>query len=62
MLVLACVGTIEEAILDKARQKRDIDAKVIQAGMFNDRSTNEERHQVCPGRGLWWGERHRDEV
>ena len=26
--------------------KRDIDAKVIQAGMFNDRSTHGERQQV----------------
>lgn len=43
VLVLASAGTIEEVILDKAKKKRDIDAKVIQAGMFNDRSTNVER-------------------
>lgn len=30
MLVLVAAGTIEEAILDRAQQKRDIDAKVIQ--------------------------------
>jgi len=35
--VLVSAGTIEEDILDRARQKRDLDAKVIQAGMFNDR-------------------------
>jgi hypothetical protein len=37
VLVLVSAGTIEEDILDRARQKRDLDAKVIQAGMFNDR-------------------------
>ena len=30
VLVLVAAGTIEEAILDRAQQKRDIDAKVIQ--------------------------------
>ena len=48
VLVLVSAGTIEEDILDRARQKRDIDAKVIQAGMFNDRSTHGERQQVLP--------------
>ena len=51
VLVLVSAGTIEEDILDRARQKRDIDAKVIQAGMFNDRSTHGERQQV-PGKLL----------
>ncbi|KAK9834176.1 hypothetical protein WJX81_005712 [Elliptochloris bilobata] len=46
VLVLVSAGTVEEDILDRARQKRDIDAKVIQAGMFNDRSTHGERQQV----------------
>ncbi|BDA44270.1 probable ATP-dependent DNA helicase CHR12 [Coccomyxa sp. Obi] len=46
VLVLVAAGTIEEAILDRAQQKRDIDAKVIQAGMFNDESTHKERVQV----------------
>lgn len=32
VLVLVAAGTIEEAILDRAQQKRDIDAKVIQVG------------------------------
>jgi SNF2 family DNA or RNA helicase len=30
VLVLVAAGTIEEAILQRAQQKRDIDAKVIQ--------------------------------
>ena len=46
VLVLVTAGTIEEAILDKAKQKREIDAKVIQAGMFNDNSTHEQRQAV----------------
>lgn len=46
VLVLVTAGTIEEAILDKAKQKREIDAKVIQAGMFNDNSTHEQRQLV----------------
>ncbi len=46
VLVLVTAGTIEEEILDKAKQKREIDAKVIQAGMFNDHSTHEQRQAV----------------
>ena len=30
VLVLVAAGTIEQAILDRAQHKRDIDAKVIQ--------------------------------
>ena len=33
VLVLVCAGTIEQAILDKARAKRQLDAKVIQVGL-----------------------------
>ena len=32
VLVLVTAGTIEQAILDRAQAKRDIDAKVIQVG------------------------------
>ena len=39
VFVLACVGTIEEDILDRAKSKMGIDAKVIQAGLFNTTST-----------------------
>jgi SNF2 family DNA or RNA helicase len=49
VLVLACVNTVEEIILDRARQKKDLDAKVIQAGMFNEKASNAQRQQV--GRG-----------
>jgi len=37
--VLVSVGSIEEEILERAKQKRGIDAKVIQAGLFNNTST-----------------------
>lgn len=37
MLVLVTAGTIEEAILARASQKRSLDAKVIQAS----------KHPVC---------------
>ncbi|KAK9808778.1 hypothetical protein WJX72_003449 [[Myrmecia] bisecta] len=46
VLVLVSAGTVEQVILDRAQQKRDIDAKVIQAGMFNDKSTHGERQQA----------------
>lgn len=39
MFVLVSVGSIEEEILERARSKMGIDAKVIQAGMFNQSST-----------------------
>ena len=32
VLVLVSAGTIEQVILDRAQQKKEIDAKVIQAG------------------------------
>ena len=44
--MLACVNTVEEIILDRAQQKRDLDAKVIQAGMFNEKASNVQRQQV----------------
>lgn len=39
VFVLVSVGSIEEVILDRAKQKMGIDAKVIQAGLFNTTST-----------------------
>jgi SWI/SNF-related matrix-associated actin-dependent regulator of chromatin subfamily A protein 2/4 len=39
VFVLVSVGSIEEEILDRAKQKMGIDAKVIQAGLFNNTST-----------------------
>jgi len=41
VFVLVSVGSIEEEILDRAKQKMGIDAKVIQAGLFNTTSTGE---------------------
>ena len=43
VLVLVAAGTIEEAVLDRAASKRALDAKVIQAGLFNDDSTHRDR-------------------
>lgn len=36
---------IEETILTKAAYKKDVDAKVIQAGLFNTKSTDKERSE-----------------
>ena len=38
-------GTIEEEILSKASYKRSLDEMVIQAGLYNNRSTDLERRQ-----------------
>lgn len=46
VFVLASVGTIEEDILDRAKSKMGIDAKVIQAGLFNTTSTAQERRAL----------------
>ena len=43
VLVLLSAGTIEAAILDRARQKLDIDAKVIQVGIFVPASSQKWR-------------------
>ncbi|XWS39338.1 hypothetical protein CRYUN_Cryun18bG0043400 [Craigia yunnanensis] len=40
VFVLVSVGSIEEVILERAKQKMGIDAKVIQAGLFNTTSTD----------------------
>ena len=49
ILTMVCDGTIEEDILRKANEKRAIDHKAIQAGMFNQRSTAEERNSILRG-------------
>lgn len=36
---------IEEGILSKATLKKDLDAKIIQAGMFNDKASDMERQK-----------------
>eukprot|EP00850_Spirogloea_muscicola_P014529 SM000105S13874 [mRNA] locus=s105:267209:273460:+ [translate_table: standard] len=45
-LNLQVVGSIEEEILLKAKSKMGIDAKVIQAGLFNTTSTAQERREM----------------
>lgn len=46
VFVLVSVGSIEEVILDRAKQKMGIDAKVIQAGLFNTTSTAQDRKEM----------------
>lgn len=46
VFVLVSVGTIEEDIQKRAQSKRGIDQKVIQAGMFNNQSTADERREM----------------
>ncbi|XP_049381761.1 probable ATP-dependent DNA helicase CHR12 [Solanum stenotomum] len=46
VFVLVSVGSIEEVILERAKQKMGIDAKVIQAGLFNTTSTAQERRDM----------------
>lgn len=46
IITLVTVGSIEEVIIERARQKADIDNKVIQAGMFNQSSSHKERHET----------------
>jgi SWI/SNF-related matrix-associated actin-dependent regulator of chromatin subfamily A protein 2/4 len=46
VFVLVSVGSIEEVILERAKQKMGIDAKVIQAGLFNTTSTAQDRRAL----------------
>merc|ERR1712062_728117 len=46
VLRLMTVNSVEERILAAARYKLNMDEKVIQAGMFNQRSTGSERRQL----------------
>merc|ERR1719412_1991223 len=46
VLRLMTVNSVEERILAAARYKLNMDEKVIQAGMFNQRSTGSERQQL----------------
>lgn len=45
VLRLMTVNSVEERILAAARYKLNMDEKVIQAGMFDQKSTGSERHQ-----------------
>ncbi|KAH8495822.1 hypothetical protein H0E87_018849 [Populus deltoides] len=46
VFVLVSVGSVEEVILERAKQKKGIDAKVIQAGLFNTTSTAQDRKDM----------------
>merc|ERR1712156_1361610 len=46
VLRLMVVNSVEERILAAARYKLNMDEKVIQAGMFNQRSTGSERREL----------------
>merc|ERR1712202_81144 len=46
VLRLMTVNSVEERILAAARFKLNMDEKVIQAGMFNQRSTGSERQEL----------------
>ncbi|KAL6970393.1 hypothetical protein U1Q18_030093 [Sarracenia purpurea var. burkii] len=46
IFVLVSVGSIEEVILERSKQKMGIDAKVIQAGLFNTTSTAQDRREM----------------
>ncbi len=45
VLRLMTINSVEEKILAAARYKLNVDEKVIQAGMFNNKSTGNERKQ-----------------
>ena len=46
ILRLISSNSVEEKILERARYKLDMDGKVIQAGKFDNKSTNEERENL----------------
>ncbi|GJQ90390.1 probable ATP-dependent DNA helicase CHR12 [Tanacetum coccineum] len=46
VFVLVSVGSVEEVILERAKQKMGIDAKVIQAGLFNTTATAKDRREM----------------
>ncbi|KAF2720531.1 chromatin remodeling complex SWI/SNF component SWI2 [Polychaeton citri CBS 116435] len=46
ILRLISSNSVEEKILERAQFKLDMDGKVIQAGKFDNRSTNEERDEM----------------
>ncbi|KAF5205722.1 Chromatin remodeling [Thalictrum thalictroides] len=46
VFVLVSVGSIEEEIMERAKQKKGIDAKVIEAGLFNNTSTGNDRKEM----------------
>src|SRR5690606_7102587 len=46
VFVLLTATGVEEKIRERAQEKRDAEAKVIQAGLFNQKSTYKERQDM----------------
>jgi ATP-dependent helicase STH1/SNF2 len=42
---LISIKTVEEDILSKANDKKELDAKIIQAGQFNQKTSDQERQK-----------------
>jgi len=57
---LITVDSIEEYILERAQFKLNLDGKVIQAGKFDQKSTNEEREAML--RAIFEGEQEKNDV
>lgn len=57
---LITVDSIEEYILERAQFKLSLDGKVIQAGKFDQKSTNEEREAML--RAIFEGEQEKNDV
>ena len=60
MLRLMSVNSVEERILAQARFKLNVDEKVIQAGMFDAKSTGNERQMFL--RNILMNENEDEEV
>ncbi len=57
---LITVDSVEEYILERAQFKLNLDGKVIQAGKFDHKSTNEEREAML--RAIFEGEQEKNDV
>lgn len=57
---LITVDSVEEYILERAQFKLNLDGKVIQAGKFDQKSTNEEREAML--RAIFEGEQEKNDV
>ena len=45
MLRLTCANTIEEDIIERTTYKKELGGAAIDGGMFNEKSTVEDRHE-----------------
>ena len=57
---LITVDSVEEYILERAQFKLNLDGKVIQAGKFDQKSTNEEREAML--KAIFEGEQEKNDV